>query len=187
MAIEHVTNSALTVAEAAADAASVPAPAAERVPWLGFLLGDEIYAFPLGQLREVARLTGVRRVPGAPARVAGLVNLRGEIVCALDARAILGLAPRATPEGAFFVAFRGFPDPLGVIVDAITDIYAIDPGEIEPPLETWSAGQAAMFVGSARVRDGVVGLLDLHQLVEGSHRDHGVRSGLEQVQGGATS
>ena len=37
----------------------------------------------------------LRRVPGAPAGVAGLVNLRGEILCALDVRAILGL-PRAS-------------------------------------------------------------------------------------------
>lgn len=183
MDIEQVTDSAPPVVEAAPDGASAPAPAAERVPWLGFLLGGEIYGFPLGQLREVARLTGVRRVPGAPARVAGLVNLRGEIVCALDARAILGLAPRATPAGAFFVAFRGFPDPLGVIVDAITDIYAIDPGEIEPPLERWNPARAALFVGTARVRDGVIGLLDLQQLVGGTEAG----TGAGQVQGAVTS
>lgn len=137
----------------------------ERVSWLGFVLGDGTYALPLGQLREVARLTGVRRVPGAPARVAGLVNLRGEIVCALDARAILGLAPQPPRPGAFFVAFRGFPDPLGVIVDGITDIYAIDPDEIEPPLPALTAEQAALFVGTARVREGIIGLLDLNRMV----------------------
>lgn len=173
MDIEHVTGLAPMVEEAAPDGEGLPAPAAERVPWLGFLLGGEIYGFPLGQLREVARLANVRRVPGAPARVAGLVNLRGEIVCALDARAILGLPPRATPGGAFFVAFRGFPDPLGVIVDAITDIYAIDPADIEPPLETWSGGRARLFVGRSRVRDGVIGLLDLQELVGGTEAGTG--------------
>jgi purine-binding chemotaxis protein CheW len=149
---------------ASLSATEVGAPA-ERVPWLGFYLGDDVYGLPLGQLREVARLNGVRRIPGAPARVAGLVNLRGEIVCALDARAILGLAPQQPAAGAFFVAFRGFPDPLGVIVDSITDIYAIDPDEIEPPLEAWTAEQAALYVGVARVREGIIGLLDLHRMV----------------------
>ena len=60
---------------------------------------------PLEQLREVARVSQLRRVPGAPAGVAGLVNLRGEILCALDVRAILGLPPQAldrvaVPRGA---------------------------------------------------------------------------------------
>jgi purine-binding chemotaxis protein CheW len=152
-------------ADAAGPATDAAAPDAERMPWLGFCLGDDIYGLPLGQLREVARLSAVRRIPGAPARVAGLVNLRGEIVCALDARAILGLAPQQPASNAFFVAFRGFPDPLGVIVDSITDIYAIDPYEIEPPLEAWTAERAALFVGVARVKEGIIGLLDLHRMV----------------------
>lgn len=145
-------------------AEALPAPV-DRAPWLGFFIGGKIYGFPLGQLREVARLTSLRRVPGAPAGVAGLVNLRGEIVCALDARAILGLPPRPTIDGTFFVAFRGFPDPLGVIVDAITDIYAIAPEEIDPPLEGWSPEHAALFVGTARVREGIIGLLDPQRIV----------------------
>src|SRR6187401_1859783 len=93
----------------------VPAPA-ERISYLGFFLGPEVFGLPLEQLREVCKLTRVRRVPGAPPSVAGLVNLRGEIVCALDARAILGLAARPG-AGEFLVALRGFPDPVGLVVD----------------------------------------------------------------------
>jgi purine-binding chemotaxis protein CheW len=141
------------------------APAPERVSYLGFYLGGDVYGLPLEQLREVARLTRVRRVPGGPPQVAGLVNLRGEIVCALDARAILGLSSPRPAEGSFFVALRGFPDPLGIIVDAITDIYAIDPDEIEAPPRTWPAERAALFIGTARIREGVIGLLDMQRFV----------------------
>src|SRR4051812_32450159 len=77
------------------------APAAERVPYLGFLLGDEIFGLPLAQLREVCKLTRLRRVPAAPPGVAGLVNLRGEIVCALDTSAILGLKGAPPNDGSF--------------------------------------------------------------------------------------
>ena len=70
----------------------------ERVPYLGFFLGPEVYGLPLHQLREVARFTRLRRVPGAPKGVAGLVNLRGEIICALDVRTILGLTAQAPAE-----------------------------------------------------------------------------------------
>jgi purine-binding chemotaxis protein CheW len=136
----------------------------ERVPYLGFYLGSEVYGLPLEQLREVARVERVRRVPGAPAGVAGLVNLRGEILCALNMRAILGLPAQTSTELPFLVALRGLGDPLGLIVDAIADIYAVAPGEIEAPPATWPAERAACFVGTARVPAGLMGLLNLGQV-----------------------
>jgi len=144
---------------------AVPVVEAERVPYLGFFLGGEVYGLPLQQLREVARLTRVRRIPGAPSSVAGLVNLRGEIICALNAHAILGVAPSAPAAPAFFVALRGFTDPIGLVVDDIADIYSIDPGQIEPPPSTWSAERSAFIVGTAQVREGLMGLLDLQRMV----------------------
>ena len=147
--------------------ASATSPAEqERVPYLGFFLGPEIYGLPLQQLREVARFTRLRRVPGAPPGVAGLVNLRGEIVCALNVRAILGLPAEAPAESAILVALRGFADPLGLVVDSIADIYSIDLGQIEPPPATWPADRAACFIGTARVPAGLMGLLDLNQVVK---------------------
>jgi len=138
----------------------------ERVPYLGFFLDSEVYGLPLEQMREVARLTRLRRVPGAPSGVAGLVNLRGEIICALDVRTILGLTARAAADSAIFVALRGFDDPIGLVVDAIADIYSIDPGQIESPPATWPAERAACFVGTVRVPEGLMGLLDLNRLVK---------------------
>src|SRR5687768_8296552 len=129
----------------------------ERVSYLGFYLGAEVYGVPLEQLREVARVRNLRRVPGAPEGVAGLVNLRGEILCALDVRAILGLPAQTAIETPFLVALRGFGDPLGLIVDSIADIYSVSPSDIEAPPATWSAERAACFIGTARVPAGQIG------------------------------
>jgi len=142
-----------------------PPPDQERESYLGFFLGAEVYGVPLHQLREVTRLTRLRRVPGTPPSIAGMVNLRGEIICVLDARAILGLPAPAPVASAFLVALRGFPDPLGLMVDSIADVYAIDPSQIEPPPTTWLAERAALFAGTARVREGLMGLLDLNKVV----------------------
>jgi purine-binding chemotaxis protein CheW len=138
----------------------------ERVSYLGFYLGSEVYGLPLEQLREVSRVSHLRRVPGAPAGVAGLVNLRGEILCALDVRAILGLPAHASTESPFLVALRGFSDPLGLIVDSIADIYSVSPNDIEAPPATWPAERAACFIGTARVAGGLMGLLDLARVTK---------------------
>ena len=156
----------LAAIEQQRDSDAEPREEQERVSYLGFYLGAEVYGLPLEQLREVARVSHLRRVPGAPAGVAGLVNLRGEILCALDVRAILGLPAQASTESPFLVALRGFGDPLGLIVDSIADIYAVSPGDIEAPPATWPAERAACFIGTARVPAGLMGLLDLAQVTK---------------------
>ena len=52
------------------------------------------------------------------------------------------------------------------MVDSIADIYSIDPGQIEPPPATWPAERAACFVGTTRVPEGLMGLLDLERVVK---------------------
>ena len=156
----------LAAIEQQQDSNAEPREEQERVSYLAFYLGTEVYGLPLEQLREVARVSHLRRVPGAPAGVAGLVNLRGEILCALDVRAILGLPVHASTDAPFLVALRGFGDPLGLIVDSIADIYAVSAGEIEAPPATWPAERAACFIGTARVAAGLMGLLDLARVTK---------------------
>ena len=156
----------LAAIEQQRDSDAEPREEQERVSYLGFYLGEEVYGLPLEQLREVARVSHLRRVPGAPPGVAGLVNLRGEILCALDVRAILGLPAQASTEAAFLVALRGFGDPLALIVDSIADIYAVSPDEIEAPPATWPAERVACFIGTARVAAGLMGLLDLARVTK---------------------
>jgi purine-binding chemotaxis protein CheW len=143
-------------------------PAVERVSYLGFVVGADVYGLPLEQLREVAPLKRLRRIPGAPRHVAGLMNLRGQIVCALDTRAILSLAGAPSSGAGYLIALRGFPDPLGLVVDSITDVYAIDPAVIELPPDTWPASRAALSLGTTTVPEGVMTLLDLQRMIEGA-------------------
>ena len=156
----------LAAIEEQRDAEAEPQQEQERVSYLGFYLGSEVYGLPLEQLREVARVSHLRRVPGAPAGVAGLVNLRGEILCALDVRAILGLPSQAQTESPFLIALRGLGDPIGLIVDSIADIYAVAASDIEAPPATWPPERAACFIGTARVAAGLMGVLDLAKVTK---------------------
>ena len=138
----------------------------EGEPYLGFFLDAEMYGLPLHRLREVARVTHLRRVAGAAAHVAGLVNLRGEIMCALDARAILGLPPAKTPDVGYLIALRDFEYPVGLVVDSIADIFPIDLAAIDAPPAGWSAERAACVIGMSNVRAGQIRLLDIDRVVK---------------------
>ena len=137
----------------------------EGEPHLGVMVGTELYGLPLRRLQEVCRLTGVRRVPGSAPHVAGLVSLRGEIICALDARAILGLPERSSPGPQFVVALRDFEYPIGLVVDWVADIFPIDLAAVEAPPAEWRRERRACVTGMARVAPGSIGLLDLDAVV----------------------
>jgi purine-binding chemotaxis protein CheW len=137
----------------------------ERILYLGFYLGKEVYGLPLRKLREVARLARIRTVPGTPTSVAGLVNLRGKIICVLDVKTILGLSYPSSSEPRFLIVLEGVAEPLGLVVDSISDIYSIEPDQIESPLATWPQERAQFFMGTVRVQSGLMGLLDLERLV----------------------
>jgi purine-binding chemotaxis protein CheW len=134
-------------------------------PYLGFRVGSYMYGLPLPSLREVATLGPVRRIQGTPPTVAGLVNVRGEIICALDAREILGLARPTVPDVRFLVVLRRLQNPIGLIVDSISDVYTIDADHIQPLPETWPASRAAFLAGMAGVPAGPMGLLVLEKVV----------------------
>lgn len=137
----------------------------EKILYLGFYLGKEVYGLPLRKLREVARLARIRTVPGTPPSVAGLVNLRGKIICVLDVKTILGLPYPLSSEPRFLIVLEGAAEPLGLVVDSISDIYSIEPDQIESPLATWPQERAQFFMGTVRVQGGLMGLLDLERLV----------------------
>ena len=139
-------------------------PEQERVSYLGFYLGSEVYGLPVDRLREVARVAKVRRLPGAPAGVAGLVNVRGEILCALNMRAILGLPQESRTGPTFLVALRGFGYPIGLVVDSIADIFSLTSDDILPLPADWPSERAVCFVGAAQVSAGFMGLLDLDRI-----------------------
>ena len=137
----------------------------EGEPHLGVIVGHELYGLPLRRLQEVARLTTVRRVPGSAPHVAGMVSIRGEIICALDARTILGLPAETSAGPKFVVALRDFDYPIGLVVDWVADIFHIDPASVEAAPVEWRDARRACVSGKASVPAGSIGLLDVDALV----------------------
>ena len=149
----------------------VPADIAESsptdaVPYLGFVVGSELYGLPLSRLREVAKLTRLRRIPGTPSGMAGVINVRGELVCALDAHVILDRPEHERGDAGYLIALRGFDYPVGLVVDTIADIFPIDPTTVDAPPTAWPDGRRACVSGTTSVRLGFIALLDVDRMVK---------------------
>ena len=90
-----------------------------------FSVHDRYLGVPVDRVQEVLRPQPVTRVPLAHPHIAGLLNLRGRIVTALDLRARLDLPTRADDGGATVIV-AGPDGPLALQVDAVGDVVAVE-------------------------------------------------------------
>lgn len=83
------------------------------------------FAVEVERVQEVLRFSYVTRVPLASPIVGGLMNLRGDIVTAIDMRARLGLVPREAGSVAMSVVLRRTSGAVSLLVDRIGDVIEV--------------------------------------------------------------
>ena len=149
------------------DSDAEPREEQERVPYLGFYLGAEVYGLPLDQLREVARVSHLRRVPGRAARASRGSSTCAARFCARSTFARFSACPRRrrpTRPSSWRCADSAIRW-VSSSTRSPTSMRSL-PSEIEPPPATWPAERAACFIGTARVPVGLMGLLDLARVTK---------------------
>src|SRR5271168_499959 len=87
-------------------------------------------------VQEIIRKLEMTKVPLAPAVVSGLINLRGQIVTAVDLRRRLELDPAPPEMQTMNVVVRSEDGPVSLLVDEIGDVVEVDEATFEPPPET---------------------------------------------------
>jgi purine-binding chemotaxis protein CheW len=142
----------------------VAAEGGAAVEILAFRLGDETYAVDLQQLAAVQPVRGLTPVPCAPPYVAGLLNVRGEVVTVLDLARALELPARAAlPEDARVLLVELAQGRVGLLVDAILGVERLDPEKLDRP---FSGREFARGIAEARTV-----FLDLGVLLAGERFD----------------
>jgi purine-binding chemotaxis protein CheW len=116
-----------------------------------FTVDGAVYGIEVDRVQEVIRHQEMTPVPLAPPGVSGLINLRGQIVTALDLRHRLGLAPR--PEGTrpMDVVVRVEEGAVSLLVDEIGDVLDVDETAFERPPETLTGLARALVVGAHKL------------------------------------
>jgi purine-binding chemotaxis protein CheW len=155
---------------AALDAGAVAAADDDAVAdrYLLFRLGGHSYACNIDVVREIVPFRRCTRLPGAPAYVCGLINLRGTLVTVLDLGVRLGGQPVNRNEGSVILVEQG-TRVVGLGVDEMREVQRLAPGEIEAAdaaVGGGPGGAAGAVRGIARVGSGVVVLLDVGSIIK---------------------
>lgn len=95
------------------------------------VLGGQLLGIDVARVQDVIRLGAVSPVPLAPGWIAGVMNLRGRIVTAVDLRARFGLPPRPAKGGGMCVVVEHQGEPYGLIVDEVGDVIDVSAEQIE--------------------------------------------------------
>jgi chemotaxis signal transduction protein len=119
-------------------------------------LGAEEYALPVEHVLEVVDLGELAAVPGAPATVLGIRNLRGQILPVYDLAALFRV--EGGPAPARVVVAEDGDRRVGLAVDGVTDVSDLpEPGE---------EAQSEFLRGATLVDEGLVGVVDVPRLLD---------------------
>jgi purine-binding chemotaxis protein CheW len=137
-----------------------------------FYLRDLLFGVEVEKVQEVIRYQEMTRIPLSPAVVAGLINLRGQIVTAINLREQLDLPPRQTSELPMNVVVRRDDGPISLLVDEIGDVVEEDEELFEPAPHTLHSQSREFIRGVYKLKEQLLLLLDTDKTVTviGSHQ-----------------
>jgi purine-binding chemotaxis protein CheW len=130
-----------------------------------FVLDRHLFGVRVERVREVLRSQQMTHVPLAPDVVAGLINLRGEIVTALDGRRRLGLPERSKERAPMSVVLRSNDGAVSLLVDEIGDVLDVDTACFEPPPETLPQAFRELIPGAYKLEQGLLLELDVDRVL----------------------
>jgi purine-binding chemotaxis protein CheW len=127
---------------------------------------DGLY-FGLDVLRvqEIIRYQEMTRVPLASPMVRGLINLRGQIVTAIDLRRRLELADRPADQLPFNVVVQTDDGAVSLLVDEIGDVLEVPEKLFERPPETLKGTARELIRGAYKLKDRLLLILDTDRTV----------------------
>ncbi|KMT22005.1 chemotaxis protein CheW [Clostridium cylindrosporum] len=111
-----------------------------------FRLADEEYAINIGYVEEINRMTEITEIPRAPIFIKGIVNLRGNVIPALDLRKLFSLEEKEITDATRIIIVDIDNRRTGIIVDAVSEVLRFEKSLIEEPSSILSSGVDAEYI-----------------------------------------
>jgi len=131
-----------------------------------FFLDNLFLGIEVEKVQEILRHQEMTRVPLAPPVVAGLINLRGQIVTAIDLRRRLELKPRDYDLFPINVIVRTPDETVSLLVDEIGDVLDVTNDDFERPPDTYKGGVRELIQGSYKLPNRLLLFLDVDKVVD---------------------
>lgn len=133
--------------------------------WVTFHLCGETYGVDVMQVQEVLRHTEIAPVPGAPAYVIGIINLRGNVVTVIDTRHRFGLEPGDVTDNTRIVVIEADKHVVGILVDSVAEVVYLRQSEIETAPNVGNEESAKFIQGVCHKNNELLILIELNKML----------------------
>src|SRR3954470_6948977 len=137
-----------------------------------FRVGSASYAVPADQVLHLESFESATHVPGAPAYVAGIVQVRGRLVPVVDLRTRFGLPAIDHALDRRVVVVQIGTRVAGLLVDSAREVVQIDPAAYEKPPEIIEQQASGFVKGVATAAQRLFLLVDVPRII-GEELSHG--------------
>lgn len=134
--------------------------------FLTFSLAGQMFGVSVAQVNDVLAPQKITRTPLSPSSVAGIMNLRGRIVTAIDVRDCLGQVPRNDDDHGMSVVIERNNELFSLIIDSVGDVLSLSDDSLEdvPPTLDISWRNVASHIH--KLEDQLLVILDTQRLLE---------------------
>src|SRR5437667_6185917 len=135
------------------------------IEYVTVLIGDQLFGLPISRVQDVFMPDRITRVPLAEPEIAGVLNLRGRIVTAVDMRRRLGLPPRGDdrPSMAVGIELRG--ESYGLLIDTVGEVMKLGEPTLEPNPVNLDTRLARVSAGVHRLDGQLTVILDVDSVL----------------------
>ena len=130
------------------------------------MLDGQLFGLPIARVQDVFMPDRLTWVPLAPPEIAGVLNLRGRIVTAVDLRLRLGLAPRGDGRPPMAVGIELKGESYGLLIDSVGEVMKLVNGAREANPVNLDARLARVSAGVHRLEGQLMVILDVDQVLD---------------------
>lgn len=130
-----------------------------------FFLDQLLFGVTVEKVQEIIRYQEMTPVPLAPKEVGGLINLRGQIVTAINLRQRLELPERTQTQQPLNVVVRVGEETLSLLVDAVGDVLNVSADDFERPPDTLTGKVRHLIKGTYKLESRLMLVLDIDKVI----------------------
>jgi purine-binding chemotaxis protein CheW len=131
-----------------------------------FTIAGQMFGLPIGRVQDVFKPARITRVPLAGAEIAGVLNLRGRIVTAIDMRLRLDVRRREDGGAPMAIGIEGRGESFGLLVDAVGEVLKLMDCDCESNPINLDGKLAALSAGIYRLEGQLLVVLDIDRVLD---------------------
>jgi len=140
--------------------------AAQQTEYVTVTIGEQLFGLPISRVQDVFVPDRLTKVPLAPPEVAGILNLRGRIVTAVDMRSRLDMGPRAPGQPVMAIGIELKGESYGLLVDAVGEVMKFRTDACEPKPVNFDERLAPVSSGVVRLEGQLLVVLDVDRVLD---------------------